>query len=374
VVGCRSIVLDRLRRLLPSLALLVASALLTLLATEGAFRLAHVSVGTVQINRGTVRRSANPILLYELRPGSVVRAEVEYRINADGLRGPELPADEARRRKRIAVLGDSIAFGYWVAEQDTFPRQLETLLRRAGTDVDVLNFGVPGYNLEQEVEALRLKALSFDPDAIVIGVCLNDLDDIFSYEYGLTVNRAQRTETWAGRVADRVLQRSVLFSWIEYRRAELETRRFFAQTKNPHGGQLYAEAVDRQKVRLVRAFREVARLLAPRRVPALVAVFPTFGNRFENYPHRDLHNAVISAAEEAGLLTVDLLGCYEAYTDLRFWELRTDVVHPSPMGHRVAAHGIADALCARRVVCEAGRPEGDCRAYRREDFPTVRAY
>jgi lysophospholipase L1-like esterase len=367
-------VVHRLRRLLPSIVLLAASVLVTLLFLEAAFRLAHVSVGTVQINRGTVRRAASPVLLYELRPGAVVRAEVEYRINADGMRSPEIPQQGPKQRTRIAVLGDSIAFGYWVAEQDTFPRQLEVLLRQAGNDVDVMNFGVPGYNVEQEVEVLRLKVLGFEPDVVVMGICLNDLDDIFSYEYGLTVDRAQRTETWLGRARDRLLQRSVLFSWIEYRRAEFETRRFFAKTKNPHGGRLYNEAVDRQRARLLRAFSEIARLLAPRRIPALVAVFPTFGNRFENYPHADLHRTVTSAAEEAGLLTVDLLSCYSAYTDLRFWDLRTDVVHPSPMGHRIAAHGIADALCQRRLGCQTERPDGDCRTYRKEEFPAVRGY
>src|SRR3989304_6260140 len=79
----------RARRLAPSLALAAASAALTVLALEAAFRLLHVPVGTVQINRATVRRSANPRLLFELRPGAVARAGGDYRINAAGLRGPD---------------------------------------------------------------------------------------------------------------------------------------------------------------------------------------------------------------------------------------------------------------------------------------------
>ena len=34
--------------------------------------------------------------------------------------------------RRVAVLGDSIAFGYWVADEDGFPRQLEAMLNPAG--------------------------------------------------------------------------------------------------------------------------------------------------------------------------------------------------------------------------------------------------
>ena len=92
----------------------------------------------------------------------------------------------------------------------------------------------------------------------------------------------------------------------------------------------------------------------PRDIPGVVVVFPVLGGRFERYPHRELHRAVVEAAEGAGLAAVDLLDCYSAYG---FRDLRVDVVHPSPLGHRVAAHATRDALCARGWLC-AGVPPG----------------
>ena len=83
----------RLRGLAASLALAGLSLLATLVALEAVFRVLGVSVGTVQINRETVRRSDDPRLLFELRPGGVARAEVDYRVDALGLRGP---ADDRR--------------------------------------------------------------------------------------------------------------------------------------------------------------------------------------------------------------------------------------------------------------------------------------
>ena len=56
----------------------------------------------------------------------------------------------------------------------------------------MLNFGVPGYNLDQEIEALRAKALAFSPDLVVVAFCLNDLEGLFSYELGLVQDRAER--------------------------------------------------------------------------------------------------------------------------------------------------------------------------------------
>ena len=132
------------RPLLASAGLSLATVLAVLALLEAGFRLAGVGVGTVQINRETVRRSANPRLLFELRPGGVARAEVEYRVNALGLRGPETAVDKPPGVRRVAVLGDSIAFGYWVAERDGFARQLEGLLRERGERVEVLDFGGAG--------------------------------------------------------------------------------------------------------------------------------------------------------------------------------------------------------------------------------------
>jgi lysophospholipase L1-like esterase len=356
------------------LALAGASFALTLLALEAAFRLIGVSVGTVQINRATVRRSDNPRLRFELRPGSTARAEVEYRVNSEGLRGSETTVEKPAGVRRVVVLGDSIAFGYWVSERDAFPRQLEAMLNEpavAGEPVEVLDFGVPGYNLDQEIEALRAKALAFSPDLVVVAFCLNDLEGIFSYELGLVQDRASRGRSWLGRLREELLGRSLLCAWLEYRLSELEARRRFVRARNPLGGPLYAEAVDRQRAALDGKFAVLRTLLRARGIPGVVVVFPVLGARWERYPYRGLHRAVVSAAQGAGLAAVDLLDCYAAYD---FRQLRVDVVHPSPLGHRVAAHAVRDALCARGWLCRGAPPGPPCTAYRASEFPSVRGY
>jgi hypothetical protein len=207
---------------------------------------------------------------------------------------------------------------------------------------------------------------------VVFALCLNDLEDVFSYEYGLTVNRGERTRTLGGRVSELLLEHSLFFSWIEYRRAELEARRMFARMKNPTRGPLYEGALSRQRAKLEAGFREAAALLGPTGARGVVAVFPAFSHRFVNYPHRELHQAVLAAAREAGLSAVDLLDCFLPY-DL--WETRVDSVHPSPFGHRIAAHAVADALCAGPLPCPETPADGRrCTDYRKDEFPVVRGY
>jgi hypothetical protein len=173
-------------------------------------------------------------------------------------------------------------------------------------------------------------------------------------------------------VREELVARSVLFSWIEYRLSGLEARRSFVRARNPLSGPLYAQALVAQKAALVGKFGVLQSLLAARGIPGVVVIFPIFGARFQRYPYRDLHRTVVEAATELGLVAVDLVDCYTAY---EFRDVRVDVIHPNPMGHRVAAHAVRDALCGRGLLCAGGLPPGPlCTAYRKSAFPVVRGY
>lgn len=116
----------------------------------------------------------DPELGWVHRPGwrGEVRAGVEARFDGLGLRGgevgPKLPSGAG---KRVLLLGDSIAFGYGLQEDETIA---SALARRAG--VEVLNAGVEGYGTEQATILLRRLAPVVRPDVVVLVVCArNDL-------------------------------------------------------------------------------------------------------------------------------------------------------------------------------------------------------
>lgn len=125
--------------------------------------------------------SANPTLVYELRPGveatytylnpQVRDREYHVRVNAEGQRGSLL--DPSSQKPRVLVLGDSYAFGFGVNDDEAFPHRLGELL---GGRADVLNFGVPAYDLAQEVELLRTKGLAYAPDVVVLALHPNDFE------------------------------------------------------------------------------------------------------------------------------------------------------------------------------------------------------
>jgi hypothetical protein len=83
-------------------------------------------------------------------------------VDAHGLRdGGARPAPGA---VRVALVGDSFAWGLGVPPDATFAHALE--LRRP--DVDVLNLGVVGYGLDQAVLRLERDGAALRPDVVVL--------------------------------------------------------------------------------------------------------------------------------------------------------------------------------------------------------------
>ena len=74
---------------------------------------------------------------------------------------------------RVIVLGDSLTYGYGIAEKDTYPRVLEKLLGEAFR-VDVANLGVSGAQSEDISRILRRQLPDLRPELVIYGVCLND--------------------------------------------------------------------------------------------------------------------------------------------------------------------------------------------------------
>ena len=70
------------------------------------------------------------------------------------------PIRPIRGARVLVALGDSVTFGWGVAESETFLRLVEARLGALlpQEPVEVLNFGIPGYNLVMEEALLEARA------------------------------------------------------------------------------------------------------------------------------------------------------------------------------------------------------------------------
>ena len=108
---------------------------------------------------------------YELAPG--FRGKHES-VNLAGLRGAEI-GPKRPGVLRILAMGGSTTWGHKVDDDETWPVALERELRAAtGGEVEVLNGGVSGWDLEAVVIALRQRYLEeLQPDLVLVNVGWN---------------------------------------------------------------------------------------------------------------------------------------------------------------------------------------------------------
>ena len=169
---------DRAARGLGRRALLVlASLALSLVLAEGVARLLvppAIPSAVEAIFQATDAPGVNYVLVPN-HDGTAFNADL--RTNSLGFRGPEWSREKAPGTFRIALLGDSHAFGFGVAFERTMGELLSrSLARTLDRPVEVMNFAVTGYNSFQELGVLEHFALGFRPDLVVIVPSSNDVD------------------------------------------------------------------------------------------------------------------------------------------------------------------------------------------------------
>ena len=119
----------------------------------------------------------SPIFGWEHIPNvsGVGKLSTKISINSYGFRDTEHQLKKDENVYRIMAVGDSFTFGMGVNFEDTYSKQLETLLNNGGIKSEVINCGVLGYNMWQNFEVLRYKVLPFSPDLVILAVFLNDI-------------------------------------------------------------------------------------------------------------------------------------------------------------------------------------------------------
>jgi hypothetical protein len=108
------------------------------------------------------------------KPPDTIFGRVEYSHNSKGLRDEEYPYEKPDGAYRILVLGDSFTYGLHVKQSETFADRLETALKEQGS-FEVINAGVIGYNLTQEVLFYEVEGYKYQPDLVMLIFFRNDL-------------------------------------------------------------------------------------------------------------------------------------------------------------------------------------------------------
>lgn len=177
-----------LRRLAGDTAIVIAIALALALLLEAGLRLAgrlrtgswpSTTRATVeeQIHRALALYRRHPYL--NTAPNEGASAEAFGRqasFSARGYRSPDRPPRAAPGVRRVLFSGGSTTFDLLASSnQQSWPWQVETMLRSRGRPVEVFNAGFPGWTSLENTISLVIRDLDLRPDVVVLFQGINDL-------------------------------------------------------------------------------------------------------------------------------------------------------------------------------------------------------
>jgi hypothetical protein len=128
----------------------------------------------VTIDHGRLTQPVDDVREYILKPGLSrdPSRRIPWSTNAWGMRDREYAASKPSGTVRIALVGDSIATGWRVDDDEGFEPRLEAALNArsqasGGPAVEILNFAVPGHGPGQRWTHFSEGGWSFDPDLVL---------------------------------------------------------------------------------------------------------------------------------------------------------------------------------------------------------------
>jgi lysophospholipase L1-like esterase len=314
----------------------------------------------VEVNRALDRNAAGSTGEF----WATYEPEIGYRgnpkfpgYNSDGFHDQEIGPKGGTFR--IMVLGDSVAVG-GDSPEDTFPAYIEANLKNdaALAPVEVLNVSVRGYTNYQELLFLKKYGLHYQPDALLVEFCLNDLHKFlhsFRIENGKIVPGTYHFSTEAMKEASglgKLARESYLLTWLTSKMAIVGAvlgSRLSGQPDFVHAVDIGLAWREEKWPAVEAQIAELQQIAQARGIPLLMTVAPLRLQYTTDYLQKDREfvlrpqRRVREICERRGIPFHDL------YADLsadRFM----DSLHFSKEGRQIAGERLAAFLVRNGVV------------------------
>jgi|GEM_PF-3029746 len=267
---------------------------------------------------------------FTLNPNSSVTVDgIDYTINSDGLRDTVMPQPSEQNIERIAFLGDSITFGYGLALDTSYSKQLASQLRLRfpEREFEAINLGVSGLNTIGEIQRYIEKASKYSPQYVVLEMLLDDF--IYPQHQQESVNIG---------VLGAIKEFAKVNLFATYFRLKGALNRAELVKQYPQATDLfgYINQIYRDEGAQLEATRaallELQGLTQSRNQALLVVLFPYLIGQPANYPVKDLNDQWREFFTANGIVFVDLLELLPAADMANIRLEESDSVHPNSRG------------------------------------------
>ncbi|MCB2108318.1 MAG: SGNH/GDSL hydrolase family protein [Rhodobacteraceae bacterium] len=312
-----------------------ATAAIVVVVMAGAFELAcrtvldtgtqyHIEMWKYAVEAKQV--AADPAIGHENKPNARAHLmNTDVAINSTGDRNGEVSTPKPPGTFRIAMLGDSLTFGWGVEQADTFTEIVERDLYAKGyANVETVNLGVGNYNTSMEVTAFLKRVDRLQPDFVVLNYFINDAEPTPRYSPLPWYARTFYAYPIVGGAWD-ALKRAVLGSpdWKDY---------YAALYKPGAAGWQQTQA----------AIKRLADQCRARGIPLVMVNLPEL-RELAPYPFTEVNRMVEAAAQDAGVAYIDMLPVLANEQPSTLWVTVPDP-HPNAKAHALIGHALADDL------------------------------
>jgi GDSL-like Lipase/Acylhydrolase family len=282
------------------------------------------------------------------------QGRVRVHINPFGIRERDsiTPAKPAGER-RIVCIGDSFTFGWGIPEERGWVRRLEDELRRGGGAIRTVNCGAAGtVCIDEYVVGLQQRFHAFQPDAVILTICLNDLVpssglslldpappsgsrvvDLLRAAFGRGPLDLDPSRDWVQELLDLPAEQALAAGLADHDRPSEA---------------FWSKGVPQTALRDAKAFCEA------RKIPFLVVLWPFLQGLGpgRHYPFQKLHDLVAADCQAAGIPFADVLPALRQTPHEQLWVTPGDM-HANPRAQELALPVILD-LVRRHVAWTSG--------------------
>jgi len=299
----------------------------------------------------------NEALSYTLKPNMQYEFEhIHVVINSQGLRDDPISLEKPRGVYRILGLGDSVTFGWQVGQGETYLARLESMLNTDDPSrrYEVINAGVPAYNLGNELAYLKEYGIRYQPDLVIVGFCvLNDADGVQAV-YARNGNIASVpldspfAPTDAGGVVARIKgflrRKSYLYHFVTQQYGMLRSRwRKSSQTSDTALRWPFPlKKEDELWERITSQILEMQDVAEEHGAGLLLVIFPVEAQVMSEDAPLVPQEVLVDFAQRIGIPVVDPLPVFRGHeSSLVFTD---EFSHPSVLGHRLVAEEVFNIL------------------------------
>ena len=322
-----------MKKRLAGCAVLALSCLLALVAAEGLLRL--LSARWLHVLDVEMWRYARFVKIPSVIPGAIE----EHRPNADewlmgtrvrtderGFRrnAPEVEAARKPGDRLVMAVGDSLTFGWGAGEADTFPNQLEELLRQRGAPSRVMNFGIGNSNTSMQLARYRALAREPKPAWVILGFFINDAEPDPKPSESFLVWRS----ALAGLLSTRLRQSS-----------EVKLRDYKEYYHSLYGDDQPGWA------NMKRSLAELGNLLKQDGVPYTLLLCPELHEPRNFGSFADIYAKVAEEGRRSGWEVIDPSGRFPENAGPEFWVTPGDA-HPNRKAQRIYAEALLQSKYA----------------------------